>query len=493
MKNLLIAALLAASVPSVAGSLIRSEVPEPVYAAEPSFVDLYYTAWDMVEDHIRFTPGLASPRYLDEGCMDGNGPATIWIWDTEFMAMFCKYAPGHFPGVESLRNFYLPLLDGASSPLRIHHPDNPPLFAWIEHDYYKFTADRAHLDSLMLTSRYPQRYFDMFNSLDDSCELPFGHQKVLLKRHDIGFEWGPNQCGMDNTPRCEDGDIYWLDAISQQALSALYTARLARICGDYATERRFRKEYGRLKSVINRYYWDETDGCYYDIFQADSSVTRILTPASFWPMLAEVPSRRQAGRMAEFALDPGRLGGVRPWKSADPKNRLYVAEGGKYWRGAIWLPTAYMGIKALEKYGMMELADRTALDLLKQVESTYRNYEPYTIWECYDPSADKPALNKKNRTVRPDFCGWSALAPISLFIENVIGIYDVDAPARTVRWNLHNDFEHGVRHLRFGGIETDLVYSDGRISIRSNGRYALIVNGRRFRVRPGEQVVKVKV
>ena len=75
---------------------------------------------------------------------------------------------------------------------------------------------------------------------------------------------------------------------------------------------------------------------------------------------------------------------------------------------------------------MREKAHQTAEGLLAQMNRTYRNYEPHSIWECYSPTADKPANGKKKPVVRKDFCGWSALGPISLFIENVIGIYEIE-------------------------------------------------------------------
>lgn len=57
------------------------------------------------------------------------------------MAFFTKYSPKEFPGVESLLNFYGPMHDGSGKlPLRIQHPDNPPLFAWAEYENWKFNG-----------------------------------------------------------------------------------------------------------------------------------------------------------------------------------------------------------------------------------------------------------------------------------------------------------------------------------------------------------------
>ncbi|MBP5539553.1 MAG: hypothetical protein J6X69_07015 [Bacteroidales bacterium] len=220
----------------------------------------------------------------------------------------------------------------------------------------------------------------------------------------------------------------------------------------------------------------------------DLKSTGILTPASFWPMMAEIPDSARARKMAEYALAPQRLGGLFPWKSLGAEDPDFYADGGKYWRGAIWLPTAYMGIKALEKYGMREKANQTAEGLLAQMNRTYRNYEPHSIWECYSPTADKPANGKKKPVVRKDFCGWSALGPISLFIENVIGIYEIDAPNAMVKWDIHHDFEHGIRRLHFGDTVTDLIYKEGAVYVSTNIPYTLYVGGRTFEVKAGNHV-----
>ena len=487
MKKLVInlSILLALTFHQSAAQDIKGIVPEPVYDGDSSLIELYYKAWKIADSRIMRAPGMPSERYMDEGCMDGSGPQTIWIWDTAFMSLFCKYAPQHFPGVESLRNFYEPILDGSLCPLRIHHPDNPPLFAWVEYDYNKFTDNRYHLDNLILTKQYPQRYYQFFRTLDRNTILNFEHQPVELKNMGIGFGWNGNPSGMDNTPRNVEGDILWVDAISQQALSALYISRMAELCSDKSTAETYTKEYTRLKDIINKYYWDEQDGCYYDIYQKDSSVTRILTPASFWPMMAEIPSQEQAERMSKFALSPTRLGGERPWKTVSADSPYYAADGGRYWLGAIWLPTAYMGIKALEKYGLYDLANETAEKLVNQINSTYINYSPHTIWEAYNPSADTPANGKRKPVVRPDFCGWSALGPISLFIENLIGIHDVNAGQKVVRWNIHHNFRHGLKNLKFGDITTDLIYDSGHIEVLSDEDYILYVNEKPFWVKSG--------
>lgn len=486
-------------------SFDRALIPQPVFDAEPGYVELYWKAWEQAYAHVKWQKGLVQPLYMDEGLWDD----TIWIWDSEFMVMFCKYAPKLFPGIQTLDNFYYTMLEDSGSSLRIQHPDNPPFFAWVENDYYKITGDRDHIRELLLDKKFPQRYWDLFPTLSPERKLQFDHYPIALKYKGIGYEWNGISSGMDNTPRTRAGKgMLWVDAISQQSLSALYISRLAKVAGDGATAREFKNKWKELRGIVNKYYWDDSDGCYYDIVPAPSGetasvadvqaspsawrTTGILTPASFWPMLAEIPSKAQARRMTEFALRPDKLGGEVPWVTVSRDDPDFDANDGLYWRGSMWLPTAYMGIKALEKYGFQEAADTTAEKVLSWMLRTYCDYEPHTIWECYSPTAPTPSSNHGKR-VRPDFCGWSALGPISLFIENVLGFHDIDASLRTVHWDIRHNCRLGLNNLTFGDTTTDLLYDPAAstVTFRSNKPYCLILNGKSRRIRAGVTTISI--
>ena len=466
-------------------------IPTPVFDEKPEYVDLYWVAWEQAKDHIKYQPGLVQERYMDEGFHDES----IWIWDSEFMVMFCKYAPKLFPGIETLDNFYYTLHENAGSPLSVWHPDNPPFFAWVENDYFKFTDDKEHIKELLTQTRFLQRHFDLFNTMTPETTFPFPISNGGIRIHykGIGYDWNSYQSGMDNSPRRRGRPMLWVDAISQQALSALYITRLAKVAGDVETEREFTARYEDLKEKINKYYWDDEHKCYYDIKEDDQSKIRILTPASFWPMLAEVPSKEQAEAMVRFALQDNKLGGVVPFPSVSRDDEQFDPDG-NYWGGGVWLPTSYMSIKALEKYGFFEEANKAAQSTLEQQWQTYSQYEPHTIWECYSPTEPKPASKTTGHRVtevRPDFCGWSALGPISLFIENVLGFYDVDAPNATVRWNLHQTCRHGIKDLSFGDTVTDILYEEGKVTVITNKPYTLYINGQAYSVRKGKNTIKL--
>lgn len=492
MRKLIGATVLFATV-TMAGSdeaAWRDHVPTPIFDKNPALTELYYTAWKQAWDHVKTQPGLPQSPYMDEGLWDN----TIWIWDTCFMVHFCKYAPDSFPGVQSLRNFYVPIhdmgTDKSKIPLVIQHPDNPPLFAWVEYDYCRMTNDTAHLQTLM-DSAYLQKHFEWFETVQPGYRLRGG--ATAVKRVANGYHWSGTPSGMDNTPRGRNigyNNTLWLDAAAQQGLSALYISRMYSRLNDPEKAKAWMSKYDALKQLLNTRYWNDTDGFYYDIDVRDNSFVPVKTPASFWPLMAEMASDTQAKRQIEAMTNPEIFGGTIPWPTIDRKAPEFNAEHGDYWRGGVWLPTAYMGIKAAEKYGYFKEAAESAENLVGHMLKTYQNYTPHTIWECYRPNAPEPSVNHGHR-VREDFCGWSALGPISLFIENILGFHDADGVKRELHWYLHQQERHGIEKLRFAGITTNVIYDGkGTVNIKSNQPYTLIINGKRHAINAGGTTLK---
>lgn len=428
---------------------------------------------------------------MDEACQND----AIWIWDTCLMTLFCKYAPIEFPGVESLNNFYVPLHDSAyqqgTYPLIIHHPDNPPLFAWVEYENFLLVGNKEHVRQLILEKQYLQKHFVWFENLQRGWIFYSKTGKsgrIELTKTEDGYKWAGCQSGMDNTPR--KGGL-WVDAIAQQGLSALCISRLAEHVGEPEIAKEWRMKYEAIKKKVNTLYWDEEDGIYYDVEPHTKARLKVKTPASYWPMLAEMCSPAQAARMVKHLQDSQIFGGERPWVTVARNDPAFTPSDGNYWRGAIWLPTAYMGTKALEKYGYYKEADAAAEKLLAHMLRTYKNFTPHTIWECYSPEKDTPADHEKHQ-VRPDFCGWSALGPISLFIENVLGFHIVDGNAKRIEWRLHQGGRHGIENLHFGGITTDIIFDGQRtVSVRSDAPYTLVINGGAHEVTAGSNTFRI--
>jgi hypothetical protein len=229
-------------------------LPLPVCEDTPDYEAFYKKAWQLARDHVKELPGMPQTPYMDEGLCDTQ----IWIWDTCFMSLFCKFAPEVFPGVESFKNFYEVMYHGTPLPdviptaeeprwtgavpgvpyrLQVHIADNPPLFAFAEYENALMHGDAAYIKELLYQKRSLQRHYDWVESLTERVQLPGVLLPTYLTHEAEGYTWEGGSSGMDNTPRGRtpetahkerpnNPDMLWVDALCQQALTANCIAKL---------------------------------------------------------------------------------------------------------------------------------------------------------------------------------------------------------------------------------------------------------------------------
>lgn len=494
----------------------KSYIPKPVCAEHPEYEEFYTRAWEIAHDHIRDIPGMPQNPYMDEAFCDTQ----VWIWDTCFMSFFCKFAQQVFPGVETFNNFYHVLYGGGSlpkivpspaepwwtyvkhgepNPIYIHIADNPPLFAWGEYENVMLSGDVEHIRELLYDKQYLQKHYEWFESLKEPVTPDGVFLNTCLVREELGYRWEGGRSGMDNTPRGrnfpgepkerpQDPNLLWLDAICQQALSAHLIAKLFRLVGDEASAEEWDNKFNEKKDIVNNYYWDSEDGFYYDIDVRDNSLRKCMTVASFWTLTAGIADRERADAMAKWVDDPETLGGEVPLLSLARNDGDYKSDG-RYWRGSLWLPTAYAALRGLSQYGYHRQTHEAGHKIFRHMLATYHEYEPHTIWECYSPEEHKPGVDTKGTgIVRKDFCGWSALGPIAIYLEYVLGFRSINAFEGVVEWEKPDTFagEIGVKNLRFGEVVTDIT-ADGKVcKVISNAPYTLKICGIPFEIKAGE-------
>lgn len=530
----------------------REAIPMPVCDAHPEYGELYLKAWELAHAHIKHIPGMPQDPYMDEAFC----ATQLWIWDSCFMSLFCKYARDVFPGVETLRNFYEVLHGGKRLPkiitpadepawvgapvgepyeIQVHIADNPPLFAWAEVENARMSGDAVHVREL-LSSGVLQRHYAWIESLRGERDAaaccsadqlgaerdarPAAMSGVLsgvekpdtvyapicLRAEPCGYLWEGGRSGMDNTPRGRIGahalehrpnnpDMLWLDAICQQALSARSIAQLYEMIGDTAHAAEWNKKYAEKSACVESLYWDEQDGFYYDIDRRTHAFYRVPTIASYWAMTAGIAAPGRAQKLAAAVADPARFGGAVPFVSLARCDSDFSPHG-YYWRGGVWLPTAYAALRGFAAYGFFREAHEAAEKLLSHMCATYTEYTPHTIWEAYSPTEHKPstAEYEDGRIVRRDFCGWSALGPISVYIEFVLGFHTADAFSKTVKWARPRTLSGavGVRNFRFGTVVTDIVAEGDVCTVSANEAYTLEIDGVPHAIHPGENVIHFK-
>ena len=329
---------------------------------------------------------------------------------------------------------------------------NPPLMAWAEWEAYLVSADADRL------SRVIPALEGNYQFLENN------------RRRISGLYWfeDPGSSGMDNAPRgpyaCPELDgsgICHVDLACQQSLSAKCMAEIYAVLGQAEKAEFYRSENQRINDLINRFHWSEKIGFYFDFFGRSSADTKIKyinskTAAAFWTILCGAATGSRLERMIAHMFHPEEFYGKVPFATLSSDDPNYDPNGG-YWLGGVWAPTNFAAIRGLAETGRSALAREAAVRYLQAVcavanDPAYGN----TIWECYSPTEYRPATAEAGEIVRADFVGWSGLAPVTMLIENIIGLR-FDANNNTVTFELFPNQLGGLKNMQFAGGKVSLV------------------------------------
>ncbi len=172
--------------------------------------------------------------------------------------------------------------------------------------------------------------------------------------------------------------------------------------GKTADSKMYADRADRLAKAINKVFWNEQDGFYYDRDEKTGKTIRIKSVVGFLPMWAGVASPAQARRLVhdhlmnrnEFWLTYP----VATYAKSEPDFYEGSRSGECNWEGPAWIPTNYMIFHGLLQYGYNDAARELALRTLKLAMAA----NPVTR-EFYDSDTGK------GNGMNP-FWGWSSLA-----------------------------------------------------------------------------------
>ena len=199
----------------------------------------------------------------------------------------------------------------------------------------------------------------------DSALVPTRGQLPEWEVGASGHQRAAWESGQDDLPLWEEAEwdseretlaMSAVDLCSYRALDLECLSRIARIVGDPAAADELEAERGRLVAIMNRVLWSETAGLYLDELPEGRSPR--VAASNFLPLIAGVPSARQAQRMVGVLRDPARFRGewVLPTIARDDP----AFDDQQYWRGSIWPPMNYLVLQGLRRYGFDELASELA-------------------------------------------------------------------------------------------------------------------------------------
>ncbi len=408
--------------------LIPSKIPPKPYIRikDPIIQEGYHEIFKRLETNLNAPKGNLKHRWAM--------PAAIfmfcYLWDSAFISLVWKYWDQNIAS-----EILLPLLDNQTEDGRIPHfvaffnkseKIQPPLIAWA-------------ISNLKVSNEYLKYAYSKLKKFNEWL-----YQNRRLK-NGLFFWKHSYESGIDNSPRFTDRsekhkkDLTRLAVIDLNSFMVLQNQSLIKIAGklqkhdnkdNYETDiDEFHQKNEDLVELIQKYLWDEETGLYLDYDIVSKKRIVINTIASFFPLIAEIPTENQAKRLIKHLKSPYEYNTTIPLPTVALNDKNFEKD---MWRGPVWVNTAYLVIKGLEKYRRYKLSGEFAFRIIKGVFETWKNEGSF--YEFYDPERyDLKELTRKKgnlykqltlgRKPVKNFVGWTGLVN-SLLVESVIG-YDL--------------------------------------------------------------------
>ena len=334
---------------------------------------LYYKALSIQKVNVHTPEGKIPCKWTTP---DRVPHRQMWLWDSVFHALAIatynkELAKDCIRSVLSQQRedgFVSCMMNPYSNTIETQ----PQVLAWGTWLVYKKTGDKTFLVECV-------EKLDKYLTWD---------KKNRDKNHNGLLEWlvepeytecKSGESGQDNSPRFEfDEDMDAMDFSSFQAQDSEYLSKIYAELGNAEKSKEWKDYSEYVKSQMNALLWDEEDGTYYDRLES-GRFTKVLTPSSFFPLMAGVPSKEQAEKMVKTLTNPDLLWTKLPLATVAKTHPMY---GTDMWRGGVWLNLNYFIIKGLYKYGYNELAEELKMKTLDAVYKWYK--KTGVIYEFYD-------------------------------------------------------------------------------------------------------------
>lgn len=199
--------------------------------------------------------------------------------------------------------------------------------------------------------------------------LEWGSDKELISKSVPSWEENASgktramwESGQDDLPNWDDASfdessgtlsMNCLDLNSLYALDCWCLSQMAQILEKLEDYEMYVQEYEAMKSLIDKAFWDESEGFYFDRYW-DGRFSRKKAASNFYPLLAGIPDQTKALRMLRHLLNENEFWGdyILPTISRDDP----AFKDQQYWRGTIWPPTNYLVYQGLKRYGFDAVA-----------------------------------------------------------------------------------------------------------------------------------------
>jgi putative isomerase len=388
-----------------------SPIPESIF--ESINADLVLLADDVfrqcVLDKIRPPEGTLKHRWLQAGT--GNDFYGQWIWDAMFEADLLALLPEKKELIREIFQNYWDFQErwNEKRPDYAHNmiacmiePKNTqtwndypaysqiPILGWGLERVFKRNPDKELLrQSLGPLEKFHEWYW---NERDVTNVGLVAVGSYSGKIQHARFETFDYECNLDdlkltahpirkgNDEGLWYGDICLPGITSYLISSERSLGRLAKVVGDTAMAERRQKRISKSVEAVRKYMWDEESGTFLAVKRDTLEKIKVATIGSWMPLMAEVPTRAMAGRMAESFMTEHWQTPL-PIPTVDRKDSRWKSD--QYWRGDVWPASNYQVAYGFALNGYPHIAadisDKTVANAMKN-----------GINEHYDSMTGKP-------------------------------------------------------------------------------------------------------
>ena len=258
---------------------------------------LYYKALSVNKVNVRSAEGKIPCTWTTP---DRVPHKHLWLWDSVFHALaIVNYNPELAKDAiravlaQAREDGFIPC---TMSPNGYDDVTQPQVLSWGVWEVYKKTGDIEFLkENVKILDGYLT--YDMKNRDKNNNGL----LEWLGDPDDLTCKCG--ESGQDNSPRFDfDEDMDAVDFSMFAVHDAEYLSYIYSELGDSINAEKWQNISNRIKEKMNRLLWCEEDGVYYDRLFNDE-FSKVLTPSSFFPLFANIPSKEQAEKMVQKASD----------------------------------------------------------------------------------------------------------------------------------------------------------------------------------------------
>lgn len=255
-----------------------------------------------------------------------------------------------------------------------------PWYAWQNWEVYKITKDKDFLEEMYESSKKFYNFYISNRDKDDDGLCEWGGHAVL-------------ECVRDGRVAVWD-EVGWpsnfeaVDLNTMLVKEANALAGMAEELGKTDEAKEWRKDAENRTELINKTFWDDQTGFYYQVDKEDHDFTfkkendlKRQEIIGFLPMWAGIAPVERADQLVKVLTDTSKFWRKYGVPSLAADDSYYNPKG--YWNGPVWVEWDYMIVDGLIQYGYKkeakELVERVAANMIAQLK------KDHNLWEFYSP------------------------------------------------------------------------------------------------------------